>query len=261
MLSPVRCREAVALVRAEHAYSERRVCRALGIARSVVRYVPQPRADEAPLRQSIIALAARYGRYGYRRVTGLLWQEGWQISRSRVARIWKQEGLKVPQKQPKRARFWLGDGSCVRLRPKYRNHLWSGDFVMARTEDGRAIKILTLIDEYTRESLAIYAARGIRAHDVIELLADVMTARGIPEHLRSDNGPEMVARRLRAWLERRGTKTLYIEPGSPWENGYCESFNGKLRDEFLNGELCYTLREAQVLLEQWRNHYNRSRPP
>ena len=131
---------------------------------------------------------------------------------------------------------------------------------MARTEDGRAIKILTLIDEYTRESLAIYAARRIRAQDVIELLADVMTTRGIPEHLRSDNGPEMVARSLRAWLERLGTKPLYIEPGSPWENGYCESFNGKLRDELLNGELFYTLREAQVLLEQWRNHYNRSRP-
>jgi len=244
----------------KHAYSERRVCRALGVARSVVRYVPEPRADETTLRQSVITLAAQCGRYGYRRVTGLLWQEDWQMSRSRVARIWRQEGLKAPQKQPKRARFWLGDGSCVRLRPKYRNDLWSWDCVMARTEDGRAIKILTLIDEYTRESLAIYAARRIRAHEVIELLADVMTARGIPEHLRSDNGSEMVARSLRAWLERLGTKTLYIEPGSPWENGYCESFNGKLRDELLNGELCYTLREAQVLLEQWRNHYNRSRP-
>jgi len=249
-LSPVRCREAVARERMKHAYSERRVCRALGVARSVVRYVPEPRADETALRQSIIALAAQCGRYGYRRVTGLLWQEDWQISRSRVARIWRQEGLKMPQKQPKRARFWLGGGSCGRLRPKYRNDLWSWDFVMDRTADGRPLKILTLIDEYTRESLAIYAARRIRAHKVIELLADVMTARGIPEHLRSDNGPEMVARSLRAWLERLGTKTLYIEPGSPWENRYCESFNRKLRDELLNGELCCTLREARVLLEQ-----------
>jgi len=193
-------------------------------------------------------------------VTGLLCLQGWQVGHTRVERIWRQEGLKVPQKQPKRARLWLGDGSCIRLRPKHRNHVWSWDFVMARTEDGRAIKILTLIDEYTRGSLAIYAARRIRAHDVIERLADVMIQRGVPEYLRSDNGPEMVARSLRAWLERLGTKTLYIEPGSPWENGYCESFNGKLRDELLNGELFYTLREAQVLLEQWRCHYNRTRP-
>jgi putative transposase len=256
----VRCREAVALVRAKHAYSERRICRVLGIARSVVRYVPQPRADETPLRRSIIALAAQYGRYGYRQVTGLLWQQGWQISRSRVERIWKQEGLKVPPKQPKRARLWLADGSCVRLRPLYKNHVWSWDFVMDRTADGRPLKILTLIDEFTKEALAIYVARRIRAHDVIDVLADVMIERGIPEHIRSDNGPEMVAKSLRAWLGRLGTKTLYIQPGSPWENGYCESFNGKLRNELLNGELFYTLREAQVLIEQWRCHYNRVRP-
>jgi transposase InsO family protein len=225
-----------------------------------VRYVPQPRADETPLRRSIIALAAQYGRYGYRQVTGLLWQQGWQISRSRVERIWKQEGLKVPPKQPKRARLWLADGSCVRLRPLYKNHVWSWDFVMDRTVDGRPLKILTLIDEFTKEALAIYVARRIRAHDVIDLLVDVMIERGIPEHIRSDNGPEMVAKSLRAWLGRLGTKTLYIQPGSPWENGYCESFNGKLRNELLNGELFYTLREAQVLIEQWRCHYNRVRP-
>jgi transposase InsO family protein len=198
----------------KYAYSERRICRALGIARSVVRYVPQPRADEAPLRQSIIALAAQYGRYGFRQVTGLLWQQGWQISRSRVERIWKQEGLKVPQKRPKRARLWLADRSCVRLRPRYKNHVWSWDFVMDRTADGRAIKILTLIDEFTKEALAIYAARRIRAHDVIDLFADVMIERGIPEHTRSDNGPEMVAKKLREWLDKLGTKTLYIAPAA-----------------------------------------------
>jgi len=181
-----------------------------------VRYVPQPRADEAPLRQAIIALAAQYGRYGYRAVTGLLWRQGWQISHSRVERIWKQEGLTVPPKQPKRARLWLADGSCVRLRPLYKNHVWSWDFVMDRTADGRPLKILTLIDEFTKEALAIYVARRIRAHDVIDLLADVMIERGIPEHIGSDNGPEMVAKSLRAWLGRLGTKTLYIQPGSPW---------------------------------------------
>jgi len=232
----------------------------LGISRSVVRYAPQPREDEPPLRQAIIRLASVYGRYGYRQITGLLWQEGWDVSRSRVERIWKQEGLRVPKKQPKRGRLWLADGSCVRLRPLHRNHVWSWDFVMDRTDDGRPIKILTLIDEYTKESLAIYPARRIRANDVIDIFADVMTERGIPEHIRSDNGPEMVAKSLRRWLGNLGTKTIYIEPGSPWENGFCESFNGKLRNELLNGEIFYTLREAQVLIEQWRQHYNRVRP-
>jgi transposase InsO family protein len=212
------------------------------------------------LRQAIIRLAGQYGRYGYRQITGLLWQAGWDIGRSRVERIWKQEGLRVPQKQPKRGRLWLADGSCVRLRPLHRNHVWSWDFVMDRTDDGRPIKILTLIDEFTRESLAIYPARRIRANDVIDIFADVMIERGIPAHIRSDNGPEMVGKSLRQWLDNLGTKTIYIEPGSPWENGFCESFNGKLRNELLNGEIFYTLREAQVLIEQWRQHYNRVRP-
>jgi transposase InsO family protein len=232
----------------------------LGIGRSMLRYVPQPRDDETPLRQAIIRLAAQYGRYGYRQITGMLWQEGWDVSRSRVERIWKLEGLRVPFKQPKRGRLWLADGSCIRLRPQRRNHVWSWDFVMDRTDDGRPIKILTLIDEYTREALAIVPARRIRSHDVIDIFADVMIERGIPEHIRSDNGPEMVAKKLREWLDKLGTKTLYIAPGSPWENGYCESFNGKLRNELLNGEIFYTLREAQVLIEQWRQHYNRVRP-
>jgi putative transposase len=243
-----------------HPYSERRICRALGIQRSSIRYIPAPRSDEGPLRADIVRLAAQYGRYGYRRVTALLWQEGWTISQSRVERIWKQEGLKVPQKQPKRGRLWLNDGSCVRLRPLHKNHVWSWDFVMDRTDDGRVIKILTLIDEYTKEALAVYPARRIRANDVIDLFADVMVERGVPEYIRSDNGPEMIAKVLRNWLARVGTKTAYIMPGSPWENGYCESFNGKLRNELLDGEIFYTLREAQVIIEQWRWHYNRIRP-
>lgn len=232
----------------------------MGIARSSIRYLPQPRSDEAPLRASIIRLASQYGRYGYRMITGLLGQEGWQVSRSRVERIWKVEGLKVPQKQPKRGRLWLADGSCIRLRPLHRNHVWSWDFVMDRTDDGRPIKMLTLIDEFTKEALAIYPARRIRAADVIDIFADVMIERGVPEFIRSDNGPEMVAKKLRKWLGRVGAKSIYITPGSPWENGYCESFNGKLRNELLNGEIFYTLREAQVLIEQWRQHYNRVRP-
>ena len=247
-------------MRLAHPNSERRICRALGIQRSSIRYVPEPRSDEGPLRADIVRLAAQYGRYGYRRVTALLWQEGWQVSQSRVERIWKQAGLKVPQKQPKRGRLWLNDGSCVRLRPLHRNHVWSWDFVMDRTDDGRAIKILTLIDECTKEALAVYPARRIRANDVIGIFADVMVERGVPEYIRSDNGPEMIAKVLRNWLTRVGTKTAYILPGSPWENGYCESFNGKLRNELLDGEIFYTLREAQVIIEQWRWHYNRIRP-
>jgi transposase InsO family protein len=224
-------------VRSRHRYSERRICRALGISRSSIRYEPQPRPDEEPLRAAVIGLAGQYGRYGYRLIHGLLQQDGWQLSRSRVERLWKQEGLKVPRKQPKRGRLWLADGSCIRLRPQRPNHVWSWDFVMDRTDDGRPIKMMTLIDEYTRECLAIHVARRIRARDVIDILADVMQVRGVPEHLRSDNGPEMVAKVLRRWLTRLGTQSICISPGSPWENGYCESFNGRLRDELLNGEL------------------------
>jgi len=180
-------------VRSRHRYSERRVCRALGIVRSGIRYLPQPRSDEAPLRASIIRLASPYGRYGYRMITGLLGQEGWQLSCSRVERIWKLEGLKVPQKQPKRSRLWLANGSCIRLRPLHRNHVWSWDFVMDRTEDGRPIKMLTLIDEFTKESLAIYPARRLGSHDVIDIFADVMIEHGVPQFIRSDNRLRMEA--------------------------------------------------------------------
>jgi putative transposase len=247
-------------VKSSLGHSERRVCRALGISRSAVRYAPQPREDEAELTGSIVKLAGQYGRYGYRRVHGLLQNRGWSVSHGRVMRIWRREGLKVPQKQPKRGRLWLNDGSCIRLRPERKNHLWSWDFVFDRTDDGRAIKLMVVIDEFTRECLAIHVARRIRARDAIDVFADLMQMHGIPEHIRSDNGPEMVAKRLRSWLARLGTKTIYITPGSPWENGYCESFNGKLRDELLNGEIFYTLREAQVLIERWRVFYNTERP-
>jgi len=241
-------------------HSQRRICRALGISRSSIRYTPQPRADEAPLVQSVIRLAGQYGRYGYRRITALLRNEGWSVSCSRIERLWKRQGLKVPQKQPKRGRLWLAEGSCIRLRPLFANHVWSWDFVMDRTHDGRPLKILVMIDEYTRRCLALHVARRIRSGHVIEVLADLMMEHGVPHYIRSDNGPEMIAGNLRAWLSAVGSHTLYIEPGSPWENGYCESFNGKLRDELLNGEIFYSLKEAQVIIEQWRNHYNTKRP-
>jgi transposase InsO family protein len=222
--------------------------------------VPKVRDDEEPLTVRIVELATQYGRYGYRRITALLRQEGWLVNHKRVERIWRREGLKVPQKQPKRKRLWLNDGSCVRLRPEYRDHVWSYDFVMTRTHDGRAVKILTLIDEYSRECLALRVGRSLTSQDVIEQLADLFINRGLPEHIRSDNGSEFTARAVRKWLERLGVQTLFIEPGSPWENGYNESFNGKLRDELLNREIFTTLLEARVLIENWRREYNHIRP-
>jgi putative transposase len=172
----------------------------------------------------------------------------------------RQEGLKVPRRQPKRDRLWLNDGSCVRLRPLHKDHVWSYDFVADRTDDGRPLRMLTIMDEYTRECLAIDVERRLASEDVVERLADLFVARGTPGFIRSDNGPEFTAKVVRAWLARLGVKTLFIEPGSPWENGYIESFNGKFRDELLNGEILTTLQEAKVLVEQWRRHYNTKRP-
>lgn len=182
------------------------------------------------------------------------------MNHKRVERIWRREGLKVPQRQPKRKRLWLNDGSCVRLRPEYPNHVWSYDFIVDRTYDGRPIRMLTIIDEYTRECLAIDISRKLKAIDVVEQLADLFIFRGIPKYIRSDNGTEFVSKTVRNWLKIGGTQTLYIEPGSPWENGYIESFNGKLRDELLNLEIFDTLFEAKVLVERWRNEYNTIRP-
>lgn len=240
--------------------SERSACRLVNQPRGTQRYQPTQRADEDRLTQAIIQLASQYGRYGYRRITALLQRAGWPVGKDRVERIWRREGLKVPQKQKPRGRLWLNDGSCVRLRPERANHVWSYDFVSAKTHDGRTVRMLNLIDEYTRECLAIRCERSFPSHRVIEALADVVVQRGIPAHIRSDNGPEFVAKQLRAWLEKTGAKILYIEPGSPWENGYCESFNSKLREEFLNGEIFYSLKELRVLAERWRVHYNTVRP-
>jgi putative transposase len=212
------------------------------------------------LEKRIIELATQYGRYGYRRITALLRQEGWQVNHKRVERIWRREGLKVPKKQPKRRRLWLNDGSCIRLRPEHKDHVWSYDFVIARTTEGRSFRILNIIDEYTRECLAALVKRRIASQDVIDQLFQLIIFRGIPEHIRSDNGPEFTAKAIRRWLSHIGVKTLFIEPGSPWQNGYIESFNGKLRDELLNREVFTTLTEAKVLIEQWRREYNQIRP-
>ena len=240
--------------------SERRACKVVGQARSTQRRDPYIPDDEPMLVRSMIELAEQYGRYGYRRITALLCLTGWIVNHKRIERLWRREGLKVPKKQPKRKRLWLNDGSCVRLRPAFKNHVWSYDFIMTRTHDGRAVKILTIIDEHTRECLSMDVARRITKDDVLERLADLFVRRGVPKYIRSDNGPEFTAQAVRDWLEDLGVTTLYIEPGSPWENGYVESFHGRLRDELLNGEIFYTLLEAKVLIEQWRMHYNHVRP-
>jgi len=240
--------------------SERFACRVLGQPRATQRKAPKTADDEAALTADIIALARQYGRYGYRRITALLRDAGWLVNKKRVERIWRREGLKVPQRQPKRGRLWLNDGSCIRLKPERPNHVWAYDFVEDRTHDGRKLRMLNVVDEFTREALAIRVARRLNSHDVIDVLSDLFILRGVPGHIRSDNGPEFIARAVQAWITAVGAQTAYITPGSPWENGYIESFNARLRDEFLNGEIFYTLQEAKVLIEAWRRQYNTIRP-
>jgi putative transposase len=208
----------------------------------------------------MVELAGQYGRYGYRMITAFLKQEGFELNHKRVERLWRREGLKVPSRQPKRRRLWLNDGSCVRLRPAYRDHVWSYDFMMTRTSDGRPLRLLNLIDEYSRECLSIDVGRRLTGEDVLERLTELFVLRGVPAYLRSDNGSEFTARVVRDWLDKVGVKTLYIEPGSPWENGYVESFNGRLRDELLEREIFDTVLEAKVLIERWRVQYNTIRP-
>ncbi len=240
--------------------SERRACKVLGQPRSVQRHKPKRSFEQEALRKDIVRLASRYGRYGYRRITALLRAEGWRVNHKRVERIWREEGLKVPVKQPKRARLYLNDGSCIRLRSCWKNHVWSYDFVTDRLRSGKRIKILTVIDEYTRKCLAIRVGKVFKAHEVLDVLSTLFITEGTPDYIRSDNGSEFTAKALREWIESVGVRTAYIEPGSPWENGYNESFNGKLRDELLNGEIFYNIKEAQVLIEEWRRHYNEVRP-
>jgi transposase InsO family protein len=241
--------------------SERRVCLVLGQHRSTQRRVPAGRDDEELLIADVTELARQYGRYGYRKIAELLRSTaGWIVNDKRVERIWRREGLKVPARQPKRGRLWLNDGSCVRLRAEHRNHVWSYDFVEDRTHDGRKYRMLNVIDEFTHECLAIRIERSLKSADVIDVLSDLFILRGVPGHVRSDNGPEFVAKAVQEWIGAVGAKTAYIMPGSPWENGFIESFNARLRDELLDGEIFYSLAEAKIIIESWRRHYNTVRP-
>ncbi|XWN29788.1 MAG: IS3 family transposase [Devosia sp.] len=260
LLSPSRRRSCVEHVRRVLDLPERRVCRVLGQHRSTQRKIPHGREDDARLTGDIIELARQYGRYGYRRIAELLRRAGWLVNDKRVERIWRREGLKVPARQPKRGRLWLNDGSCVRLRAERPNHVWSYDFMEDRTHDGRKYRMLNVVDEFTHECLAIRVERRLKSTDVIDVLSDLFILRGVPSHIRSDNGPEFVAKAVQRWIHGVGASTAYIAPGSPWENGYIESFNARMRDELLDGEIFYTLREARTVIESWRRHYNGVRP-
>ncbi len=216
--------------------------------------------DEDRLTRDIIELVQLYGRYGYRRITALLRDKGWKINQKRVYRLWVQLGLKVPRKQQKRARLWDRDGSTIRLRPEYKNHVWSYDFMVDRTHNGKTFRTFNVMDEFTRECIAIKVARRLTSYDVLDVLSQLFISRGVPKHVRSDNGPEFIATRMQNWFRKLELKPLFITPGSPWENGYIESFNGKMRDELLSREIFCSLKEAQILIEQWRKHYNTKRP-
>lgn len=246
--------------RQKYSISERRACKALGISRSVQRYQSQKPDDEAALRTDIIRLASKYGRYGCRRITALLQADGWRVNHKRVERIWREEGLRVPRKQPKRGRLYFNDGSCIRLRPVYQHHVWSYDFISDRLANGKKFKMLTVIDEFTRKCLAIRVDSRLKSDDVLDELSNLFLMEGMPAFIRSDNGTEFTARILQDWLRKLKVNTAYITPGSPWENGFNERFNGSLRDEVLNGESFTTLKEAQIIIEQWRQHYNTIRP-
>jgi putative transposase len=240
--------------------SQRRVCKALGVARSLVRYQARLPEKDRELVSKMLELAREHPRYGYRRVAALLRAEGWRVNNKRVRRLWRQQGLKIPKKVKKRRRLGHTANSCTRRRAVRMNEVWSYDFIFDQTADGRPLKILPIVDEFTRECLVMLVGRSLSAKDVIRALAKAASQRGMPEHLRSDNGPEFIADAVRKWLAQEGTATLYIEPGSPWENAYSESFNSRLRDELLNGELFSSEKEAVVLLEQWRRAYNEERP-
>ena len=263
-MSPERRRRTVEVVRnrlGPQQVSERRICRVLGQSRSTQRYHRRKPDDDRRLIDELHRWVEWYPRFGSERVHQMLLGTGWRVNFKRVHRLWKQEHFQVPGKQRKRRRLpGQSAHGCVRHRALYRNHVWSYDFLSDRTEDGRQLKLLVVIDEFTRECLAAEVGRTFTARDVMLTLQYLFAVRGTPEHVRSDNGPEFIAKELQRWLERAAVRTLYIQKASPWENGYVESFNGKLRDELLNRELFLSVPEARYVLDEWRQEYNHRRP-
>ena len=252
-------RGAVIQARQKLGTSERRTCQVLGIARSTLRYEVRAK-DEDDLRLALIRLAKQYGRYGYRKVGQLLRIEGWCTNHKKVERIWREEGLQLPKRHKRRKRLYHHDASVIRLRPHSPNHIWSIDFVHDKLSNHRPYKMLTVIDEYTREALSVTVANAMGSSEVLEALYPLLLKRGKPEYLRSDNGPEFSSEPFKDWLTKVGIKPIRIYPGSPWENGYNERFNGTLRREVLNAEWFGTTRQAQTVINQWLKQYNQIRP-
>jgi transposase InsO family protein len=260
MVSPVRRREAVEHLRHRHGVSERRACRTVRQPRSTQRYRAKRKDDEAVIVTKMHELVRRHPRYGYRRIHALLRRWGFRINRKRVWRLWKQEGLKVPQKQGKKRRLGTSGGGIERHGAERMDHVWAWDFIHDRDEKGRAIKTLSIVDEHTRECLALEVGRSFKAVDVLDVLRELFVVRGVPEHIRSDNGPEFIAQAIRRFLAAAEVGTLYIEPGAPWQNGYAESFHSRLRDELLDAEVFADVAEAKSLAARWKNDYNHRRP-
>lgn len=243
-----------------HGLSQRRACQVVQQPRSTQRYERGERDDEKELCAAIHGITKKHPRYGSRRVTKELRDDDWTVNRKRVARICREEGLGVPVRQRKRRRLGHSANGCHRLRPEFPNHVWTYDFVSDQTEDGRRIKILAIVDEFTRRTLALECDRSFTSDDVLTTLEHLVETYGAPVFIRSDNGPEMIADAIQKWLRETGVGPLYVAPGSPWENGYIESFNSRLRDELLNRELFTSLTEAQYLLHEFRESHNKARP-
>ena len=253
-------RAAVVHTRQKLATSERRTCKVVGTARSTLAYKRTAKDDEDKLRLALIRLAKQYGRYGYRKIAELLAIEGWRVNHKKIERLWREEGLQLPKRHKKHRRLYHKDSSVIRLRPQYPNHIWSIDFVHDKLSNGAPYKMLTVLDEYTRQALCVKVRRTMGSADVLEALYPLLLEHGRPEYLRSDNGPEFIARALQDWLRRVGIKPMQIYPGSPWENGYNERFNGTLRREILNAEWFTSIDQAQVVINQWLRQYNHIRP-
>jgi putative transposase len=260
VVSPNQRRQAVRHLQETFGVSQRRACRVLGQPRSTQMRQPKPNEEETRLLARMLELVRLHPRYGYRRIWALLRREGWQVNRKRIYRLWRKQGWKVPRKQRKKRRLAPDANSCVRRPAEYRNHVWTWDFLHDRTSDGGPLKWFTLVDEYTRECLALEVRRGMTSMAVSAVLAGVVGERGAPAHIRSDNGQEFIAQAIRAWMAGAKVETLYIDPGAPWENGYAESFNSKVRDELLNAEEFTNLPEARTLAQEWKQEYNHVRP-
>lgn len=247
-------------VRARLEQSERRVCRVLRQARSTQRYAAAARDGDEALVRRMHELVRLHPRRGYRMICGMLRLDGWRVNRKRVHRLWKQEGFKVPGKQHKKRRLGSSTNGIARRRSGHKDHVWCVDFIHDRDAADRPLKWLSVVDEFTRECVALEVARSITARGVAEVLIDLFTTRGVPGHIRSDNGPEFIAATIRRLAGLTGVQSLYIAPASPWENGYAESFHSRLRDELLNAEVFADVREARALAATWRQEYNHHRP-